>query len=244
MDASGRMYRTGDLARWMPNGELQVLGRIDHQVKLRGFRIETGEIETLLLRKAALPAVAVILREDNPGVHRLVAYYVEPSGSSLSAEQLQALLAEDLPEYMIPTAWMRLERLPVSPNGKLDRAALPKPEPVAVTEAEFVAPQSQTEVRLAKIWADVLHLSRVSVTMDILKLGADSIQLFQIIARSSREGFRLSAKQLLQYRNVRAVAASLDGSTTGAGTATDSRANLPSLGQFKRNRAAATPMKR
>ena len=145
---------------------------------------------------------------------------------------------------MIPTAWMRLERLPVSPNGKLDRAALPKPEPVAVTEAEFVAPQSQTEVRLAKIWADVLHLSRVSVTMDILKLGADSIQLFQIIARCSREGFRLSAKQLLQYRNVRAVAASLDGSTTGAGTGTDSRANLPSLGQFKRNRAAATPMKR
>jgi len=241
---SGRMYRTGDLAKWLPNGELQVLGRMDHQVKLRGFRIETGEIEAVLLRKAGLNAVAVILREDNPGVHRLVAYYVEPTGSNTSTDQLRAILMEDLPEYMIPTAWMRLDRLPVSPNGKLDRAALPKPEALAVTEAEFVPAQTQTEVRLAKIWADVLHLSRVSVTMDLLKLGADSIQLFQMIARSSREGFRVTAKQLLQHRTVRGVAALLDGGSTVEASAAEARSSLPTLGQFKRNRTAATQSKR
>jgi aryl carrier-like protein len=175
-------------------------------------------------------------------VHRLVAYYVEPTGSSPNDDQLRAILAEDLPEYMIPTAWMRLDRLPVSPNGKLDRAALPKPEPLAVTEAEFAAPQTPTEIRLAKIWADVLHLSRVSVTMDLLKLGADSIQLFQMIARSSREGFRVSAKQLLQHRTVRAVSALLDGSLESG--AADTRSSLPTLGQFKRNRSAATQIKR
>ena len=237
---AGRMYRTGDLAKWLPNGQLQVLGRLDHQIKLRGFRIETGEIETVLMRKGGLSAVAVILREDNPGSPRLAAYYVEEPGHSIRDEQLRESLADDLPDYMIPTAWVRLERLPVSPNGKLDRAALPKPEATALTEEEFVAPATQSETRLAKIWAEVLHLSRVSATIDLLRLGADSIQLFQIIARSSREGFRLTAKQLLQHRTVRAVAALLDG-TTGAA---DNRPSLPTLGQFQRNPRAAVNTKR
>jgi aryl carrier-like protein len=176
-------------------------------------------------------------------VQRLVAYYVEAPGASQSSGQLRAAIAQDLPDYMIPTAWVKLDRLPVSPNGKLDRSALPKPETSVDTEVEFVAPQTPTEVRLGKIWADVLHLSRVSVNMDLLKLGADSIQLFQIIARSSRSGFRLTAKQLLQHRTVRAVAALLDGSTAVAADTTDSRSSLPTLGQFKRGRVAATSSK-
>jgi aryl carrier-like protein len=238
------MYRTGDLAKWLPNGQLQVLGRMDHQVKLRGFRIETGEIEAVLMRKGGLSAVAVILREDNPGSPRLVTYYVEQPGRSVSDEQLRAAIADDLPDYMIPTGWVRLDRLPVSPNGKLDRAALPAPQATAVAEEEFHAPQTASETRLAKIWGEVLHLSRVSVTMDLLKLGADSIQLFQIIARSSREGFRLTAKQLLQHRTVRAVAALLDGTTAGAAEASDTRATLPTLGQFKRSPRTASNTKR
>jgi amino acid adenylation domain-containing protein len=241
---AGRMYRTGDLAKWLPNGQLQVLGRIDHQVKLRGFRIEIGEIETVLMRKSGLSTVAVILREDNPGAPRLVAYYVEEPGHNRSEEQLQAALADDLPDYMIPSAWVKLDRLPVSPNGKLDRAALPKPQSAATTEEEFVAPQTQNETRLAKIWAEVLHLPRVSATIDLLKLGADSIQLFQIIARSSREGFRLTVKQLLQHRTVRAVAALLDEPTPGVTPATDSRPSLPTLGQFQRSQRTASNIKR
>jgi len=244
---TGRMYRTGDLAKWLPNGQLQVLGRMDHQIKLRGFRIETGEIETVLMRKGGLSAVAVILREDNPGSPRLAAYYVEEAGQNVSEEGLRAALADDLPDYMIPTAWVRLERLPVSPNGKLDRAALPKPEGPVLTEEEFVAPATQSEIRLAKIWAEVLHLSRVSATIDLLRLGADSIQLFQIIARSSREGFRLTAKQLLQHRTVRGVAALLDGSASGTAAgaaAADTRPSLPTLGQFQRNQRTALNTKR
>src|SRR5882672_694614 len=126
--AGGRMYRTGDQARWLPNGALQILGRIDHQVKLRGFRIELGEIESVLTAKALLSAAAVILREDVPGTPRIVAYYVEKAGSIRAPEALRALLAEDMPEYMIPSAWVRLDVLPLSPNGKLDRSALPVPD--------------------------------------------------------------------------------------------------------------------
>jgi amino acid adenylation domain-containing protein len=234
--APGRMYRTGDLAKWLPNGRLQVLGRMDHQVKLRGFRIETGEIESVLMRQGGLAAVTVILNEDNPGAPRLVTYYVAGAGQSPSEEQLRASLADELPDYMIPTAWVRLERLPVSPNGKLDRAALPAPQATAILAEEFVAPQTANEIRLARIWAEVMHLPRVGATMDLLKVGADSIQLFQIIARSSREGLRLTAKQLLQHRTVRAVAALLEnGSPTAATPAPDGRPSLPSLGQFKRN---------
>jgi aryl carrier-like protein len=126
----------------------------------------------------------------------------------------------------------------------LDRDALPEPQAAAIPGEEFVAPQTESETRLAKIWGEVLHLPRVSATMDLLKLGADSIQLFQIVARGSREGLRLTAKQLLQHRTVRAVAALLDGPNTEVGAAPDSRPSLPTLGQFKRNPRSALNTKR
>jgi len=231
----GRMYRTGDLAKWLPDGQLQVLGRMDHQVKLRGFRIETGEIEAVLMRAGGLSAAAVVLREDNPGAPRLVAYVVAAPGSNPTDDQLRASLASELPEYMVPTALVRLERLPVTPNGKLDRAALPAPANTAAATEEFVAPQTALETRMAAIWAEVLNVPRVSATLDLLKAGADSIQLFQIIARCSREGLRLTAKQLLQHRTVRAVAALLqDDSPEPTAAAADGRSRLPNLGKFKR----------
>jgi amino acid adenylation domain-containing protein len=235
--AGGRMYRTGDLARWLPNGALQILGRIDHQVKLRGFRIELGEIEAVLTKKALVSAAAVILREDVPGSPRLVAYYVEKAGSNASPEALRALLAEDMPEYMIPSAWVRLDVLPLSPNGKLDRAALPVPDATQTAKQEFVAPTTPTEVALTTIFGEVLNLERVGATADLLKLGADSIQLFQITARANRAGIKITARQLLQHRNAAALAVLADsGGGEAASTATNSA--LPSLGQFKRNRRA------
>jgi aryl carrier-like protein len=234
--AGGRMYRTGDLARWLPNGALQILGRIDHQVKLRGFRIELGEIEAVLTKKALLSAAAVILREDVPGAPRLVAYYVENADSVRAPEALRALLAEDMPEYMIPSAWVRLDSLPLSPNGKLDRAVLPVPDATQTAKEEFVAPTSPTEVALTRIFGEVLTLERVGVTADLLKLGADSIQLFQITARANRAGIKITARQLLQHRNAAALAAVAD--LGGDAAATTTNAPLPSLGQFKRNRRA------
>jgi aryl carrier-like protein len=235
---AGRMYRTGDLARWLPDGSVQVLGRIDHQIKLRGFRIELGEIESVLTKKGQLAAVAVILREDVPGTPRIVAYYVDKAGTTAAPEALRALLAEDMPEYMIPSAWMRLDALPLSPNGKLDRAALPKPDPAQIVKEEFVAPSNDTEAALTKIFAEVLGMDRVGATADLLKLGADSIQLFQITARANRANIKITAKQLLQHRNAAALAALANSGATEVATAGSTSA-LPSLSQFKRNRKAS-----
>jgi len=233
--APGRMYRTGDLARWLPDGGLQVVGRIDHQVKLRGFRIELGEIEAVLIKKAQLSAAAVILREDKPGTPRLVAYYVESVGQSQSPDTLREFLAQDMPEYMIPSAWVRLDKLPVSPNGKLDRAALPRPDSTQIESIEYVAPTTATEKGLVKIFEEILNMERVGVTADLLKMGADSIQLFQITARANRGGIKITAKQLLQYRNARALATAADDGPREPAAGEQGQA-LPTLAQFKRNR--------
>jgi amino acid adenylation domain-containing protein len=233
--AAGRLYRTGDLAKWLPDGGLQIVGRIDHQVKLRGFRIELGEIETVLVKKAALAAAAVILREDLPGTPRIVAYYVEQAGKPRSPDALRGFLEEDMPEYMVPSAWVKLESLPLSPNGKLDRAALPRPDSTHLEAVEYVAPSTPTETALTKIFEEVLNMERVGVTADLLKLGADSIQLFQMTARANRSGIKITAKQLLQYRNARALSAAADAAASEP-EVTDKGAALPTLAQFKRNR--------
>jgi aryl carrier-like protein len=235
--AGGRMYRTGDLARWLPDGTLQVMGRIDHQVKLRGFRIELGEIEAVLTTKGNLGAAAVILREDVPATARLVAYYVQKPDAPRTPEALRALLSEDMPEYMIPSAWVPLDALPLSPNGKLDRAALPVPDAMLITKEEFVEPTTPTELALTKIFGEVLNLERVGATSDLLKLGADSIQLFQITARANRAGLKITARQLLQHRNAAALAAVADLGGESYSVA-EAKSSLPSLGQFKRSRRA------
>jgi amino acid adenylation domain-containing protein len=229
--APGRMYRTGDLARRLANGEIQILGRMDHQIKLRGFRIELGEIESVLSKRAGLVAVSVILREDVPGMQRLVAYYVErPERPAQTPAALWNLLEDELPAYMIPTAWVKLDALPLTPNGKLDRARLPAPDDSATTERAYVAPKTPTEEALARIWAEVLHRDRISTADDLLHLGADSIQVFQIAARANRDGINLTAKQLMQSRTIAAVAEQC--SATGPQASKDQ--DLPSLSQFKR----------
>ncbi len=234
---AGRMYRTGDLARWLSSGKLEILGRIDHQVKLRGFRIELGEIEAVLLQKARLAAAAVILREDTPGAPRLVAYYVDPAADEArSPAELRALLAAEIPEYMLPTAWVRLDALPLSPNGKLDRAALPVPDVAQTAKEDFVAPKTETELVLTQIFSEVLHLEPLGATADLLKLGADSIQLFQITARANRRGLKITARQLLQHRSAAGLAAVIDGGNEVP--ASPQNAGLPTLAQFKRNRRA------
>jgi amino acid adenylation domain-containing protein len=237
--APGRIYRTGDLARWLPDGTLQVLGRIDHQVKVRGFRIELGEIEAALTRKAGARAAAVILREDSPGWTRLVAYYVPGPGQPSSPSELASRLGEELPDYMIPAAWVQLEALPVSPNGKLDRAALPAPVAEQQVTEDYRAPTTSTEIEIARICAEVLHLERIGVDTDLLRLGADSIQMFQIVARVNRIGLHLTAKQLLQQRTIAAVAQRLDVAGLDAAKRAP-EASLPSLSQFKRGRRSGS----
>jgi amino acid adenylation domain-containing protein len=211
---AGRLYRTGDMARVLANGEVSILGRADQQVKLRGFRIELGEIETAILGTGLVARSAIALRDDAAGNQQLVGYVVEHSGSPVSFEALRAKLARELPDYMLPAAWVKLSELPLTPNAKLDRAALPAPAPAEDPELEFTEPRTPIEAALATIWAEVLRRDRVSRTDDLLALGADSIQVFKITARANRQGIALMAKELMQHRTIARLASHLEVSSS------------------------------
>ncbi|OMF83729.1 hypothetical protein BK144_31315, partial [Paenibacillus sp. FSL R7-0273] len=155
-----RMYRTGDLARWLPDGNLEYLGRIDHQVKIRGYRIECGEIEARLLAHASIREAVVLAREDGQGQAYLCAYLV--SEKAVPVTELRAHLAEQLPDYMIPSYFVELEGIPLNTNGKVDRRALPVPE-AAHTGSVYEAPGTPAQLQLAEIWQDVLGAEQVGI---------------------------------------------------------------------------------
>src|SRR5262249_35377679 len=155
--ASDRLYRTGDLCRYLPDGTIEYLGRIDLQVKIRGYRIELGEIEAALGEHPAVREVVVLAREDDPGNKRLVAYLALNREACDLVAELRQILKQRLPEFMIPSAFVTLDRLPVTPNGKVDRRALPAPE---WTAAAFVAPRTPIEGAVASIWAELLKVPK------------------------------------------------------------------------------------
>ncbi|MBB3122512.1 amino acid adenylation domain-containing protein, partial [Pseudoduganella violacea] len=169
-EAGARMYRSGDMARWLPDGSIEFLGRDDFQVKLRGFRIELGEIEACLAAHPDVAEAAVLARGEGEA-KRLVAYYIPVAGSEPEAGQLHAYLAGQLPEYMVPAAYMALAAMPLTPNGKLDRNALPAPDGAAYRQRDYEAPQSGTETALAAIWADLLQLEQVGRHDHFFELG-------------------------------------------------------------------------
>src|SRR5258708_10446351 len=182
-EPGARMYRTGDLGRWLADGNIEFLGRNDLQVKIRGFRIELGEIEARLMEHPAVREAVVIAREDTPGDKRLVAYYTDAGEDSLSAEQLRSHLSARLPEYMVPAAYVRLESLPLTPHGKLDRRVLPAPESDAYSTRGYEAPQGETETRLAGIWAEELKLDRVGRHDNFFALGGHSLLAVRVVTR-------------------------------------------------------------
>ncbi|HEY0096493.1 MAG TPA: amino acid adenylation domain-containing protein, partial [Archangium sp.] len=158
-----RLYRTGDRVRWLPHGELEYLGRLDAQVKLRGFRVELGEIESLLLQLPGLTQAAVLAREDSPGDKRLVAYLVASDSLASSPAQVRAHLKQHLPEHMVPSAFVFLAALPHTPNGKLDKASLPAPTNTRVSSQPYEAPRTPTEKLLAELWSQLLHVTPVGL---------------------------------------------------------------------------------
>ncbi|MCA1694568.1 MAG: AMP-binding protein, partial [Actinobacteria bacterium] len=200
-----RMYRTGDVVRWRADGQLEFLGRADEQVKIRGFRIEPGEIESVLVTHPGLAAAAVIAREDQPGMKRLVGYVIPTAGETVDTAELRAYAATTLPEYMVPSAFVTLDRLPLTPNGKLDRKALPAPE--WDSAVGYVPPRTATEQILAEIWAQVLGVDQVGVEDNFFELGGDSILIIQVISRARRAGFGLSPRDVFVYPTVASLAA-------------------------------------
>ncbi|HEX2188928.1 MAG TPA: amino acid adenylation domain-containing protein, partial [Longimicrobiaceae bacterium] len=180
-EPGARMYRSGDRGRWRADGTLEFVGRTDFQVKVRGFRIEPGEIEAALLEHPALVDAVVVAREGGAGERRLVGYVVPEAAAEVTAAALRAHLKERLPEYMVPSAVVVLERLPLTANGKVDRRALPEPEPA--TGEGYVAPRTPAEELVAGIWAEVLKVERVGATDDFFALGGHSLLATRVVSR-------------------------------------------------------------
>jgi len=178
-----RMYRTGDRVRWLANGEIEFLGRTDDQVKLRGFRIELGEVEAALEAQPQVREAVVVVREDAPGDRRLVAYVVAGEPGVVTPAELRAHLKGRLPEYMVPSAVVVLESLPLTPSGKVARRALPAPEYAEADTDRYVAPRTPAEEVLAEIWAGVLRLERVGVHDNFFDLGGHSLLIMRLLAK-------------------------------------------------------------
>ncbi|MHA6885078.1 non-ribosomal peptide synthase/polyketide synthase [Ralstonia pseudosolanacearum] len=230
-----RMYKTGDLGRWLPDGSLEYQSRADAQIKLRGFRIELGEIEARLSQCAGVRESVVIVREDTPGERRLVAYYVSDeanvSGAAIEAQALREQLQASLPEYMVPAAYVKLERLPLTPNGKLDRRGLPAPEGQAYASTAYEAPQGEVEQTLAGIWQTLLGVERVGRHDDFFALGGHSLQAVRLVAQVRTQlGAELGLTELFAQPSLSAVAQAIvrgQGSALPAITAADRSGPLP-----------------
>ena len=209
---SARLFKTGDLARYRADGAIEYLGRLDDQVKICGFRIELGEIEAELSQHLAIKDVVVVAREDTPGNKRLVAYLVaDPHAIHPSVEDLRTYLKEKLPSYMIPAVFMYLDAMPLNPNGKVDRKALPAPDRSRPDlETAYVSPSTPTEQRLVDIWIEGLGLDKVGIHDNYFDLGGASLQSLEIINKANEVGIALALEMLFEHQTIAELAAAAD----------------------------------
>uniref|UniRef100_UPI0006D8AD5A non-ribosomal peptide synthetase n=1 Tax=Pseudomonas mediterranea TaxID=183795 RepID=UPI0006D8AD5A len=207
-EPNARMYKTGDLGRYLADGNIEYLGRNDDQVKIRGFRIELGEIEARLARHADVKEAVVLAREDVPGDKRLVAYFT-PANETADIEALRGHLQTQLPEYMVPVAYVRLDAMPLTPNGKLDRKALPAPDLDSVISRGYEAPQGEAETALAQIWQDLLGLQQVGRHDHFFELGGHSLLAVSLIERMRQAGLSADVRVLFSQPTLAALAAAV-----------------------------------
>jgi thioesterase domain-containing protein/acyl carrier protein len=208
-DANARLYKTGDLVRYLPSGNIEFLGRIDHQVKIRGFRIELGEIESVLRQHSGISETVVVAREDTPGDKRVVAYSVPANGAAPTTAELRTFLKEKLPEYMLPSVFVTLKNMPLTPNGKVDRRALPAPVQVDLAaQATFAAPRDPVESRLVQIWEVVLGVRPIGIRDNYFELGGHSLLAVKLMNRIEQAfGKILPIAMLLQAPTIEQLAA-------------------------------------
>ncbi|WP_336355556.1 amino acid adenylation domain-containing protein [Pseudomonas granadensis] len=202
--AQARMYRTGDIARYRADGNIEYLGRNDDQVKIRGLRIELGEIQAGLTRIDGVQEAAVLAREDVPGDKRLVAYY---TGARLDIDILRAALLHGLPDYMVPATYIHLDRLPLSPNGKLDRKALPAPNQDSLVSRPYEAPIGEVEITLARLWGELLNVERVGRHDHFFELGGHSLLAVSLVGRLQQEGMEADVRALFEHPTLAGYAA-------------------------------------
>lgn len=209
---NGRIYKTGDLACYRPDGVIEFLGRLDHQVKIRGYRIELGEIETALERNNNIREAVVIAREDTPGDKRLVAYLVSNNRSKISTVELRSFLKDFLPDYMIPSLFVYLDAFPLTPNGKVDRKALPLPESDRPElDKEFIAPSTPTEKTLAEIWSQVLGIENIGIYDNFFDLGGHSLSAVQVTVKVHQAfNVNLSLQTFFQSATLEKLARAID----------------------------------
>ena len=205
-NAESRLYKTGDIACYLPDGNLEFIGRIDNQVKIHGYRIELGEIEAALRSHPAIRDTIIIAREDRLSNKQLIAYVVIDTTQTIPLNDLRMFLQQRLPDYTIPAAFVPLKTLPLNPNGKVNRSALPEPNTGINTE-NFVAPRTPNEKVLAKIWMQVLELPQVGIHDDFFKLGGDSIISMQVVAKANQAGLQLTPRQVFDYQTIAELAA-------------------------------------
>jgi amino acid adenylation domain-containing protein len=214
-----RLYKTGDLARYLPDGNLEFLGRIDQQVKIRGFRIELGEIEAVLNGHPAVRESVVIAREDVPGEKILAAYLVVRQEPAPTATELREFLLKKLPDYMVPAAFVKLEKLPLTPNGKIDRKALPGTDENRLgLGVQFVAPATPTEVALAKIWCELLGVNQIGIHENYFELGGHSLMAMRLVSEIKRQmKLDLPVRTVFQHPTIQEMAKVLPNQKTNRG---------------------------
>ena len=203
-ELNSRVYKTGDLGRWLPDGNIEYLGRIDQQVKVRGYRIELGEIETVLHQSDLVQQAVVLAKKDHSGSDQLVAYVIP--GGEFDKQKILAYLKDKLPQYMIPSGWVPLESFPLTPNGKIDKKALPGPEGDEPAN-EYIPPRDEVEYRLAKIWQKVLSVPQVGINDNFFEIGGHSLMAMRLISSVRKElGSEISIKELFAYPTIKGLA--------------------------------------